>query len=105
MSTVKIYKAKNEPVLKYLKGSRERKMVVKSYNEMFNSKIDIPLFIGSEKILTNDRKLILPPHDHKNSIGTYSQANENHVKHAIKNLLENKKSWSETPWEKRCDIF
>ncbi len=105
MSTIKIYKAKNEPVLKYLKGSKERKMVVKSYNEMFNSKIDIPLFIGSEKILTNDRKLILPPHDYKNSIGTYSQANENHVKHAIKNLLENKKSWSETPWEKRCDIF
>ena len=105
MSTVKIYKAKNEPVLKYLKGSRERKMVVKSYNEMFNSKIDIPLFIGSEKILTNDRKLILPPHDYKNSVGTYSQANQNHVKHAIKNLLENKKSWSETPWEKRCDIF
>ena len=105
MSTIKIYKAKNEPVLKYLKGSRERKMVVKSYNEMFNSKIDIPLFIGSEKILTNDRKLILPPHDYKNSIGTYSQANENHVKHAIKNLLDNKKSWSETPWEKRCDIF
>ena len=105
MSKVKIYKAKNEPVLKYLKGSRERKMVVKSYNEMFNSKIDIPLFIGSEKILTNDRKLILPPHDYKNSIGTYSQANENHVKHAIKNLLENKKSWSETPWKKRCDIF
>ncbi len=105
MSTIRIYKAKNEPVLKYLKGSKERKMVVKSYNEMFNSKIDIPLFIGSEKILTNDRKLILPPHDYKNSIGTYSQANENHVKHAIKNLLENKKSWSETPWEKRCDIF
>ena len=105
MSKIKIYKAKNEPVLKYLKGSSERKMVVESYNEMFNSKIDIPLYIGSEKILTNERKLILPPHDHKNSIGTYSQANENHVKNAIKNLLKNKKSWSETPWEKRCDIF
>ena len=105
MSTIKIYKAKNEPVLKYLKGSSERKMVVESYNEMFNSKIDIPLYIGSEKILTNERKIILPPHDHKNSIGTYSQANENHVKNAIKNLLENKKSWSETPWKKRCDIF
>ena len=105
MSKIKIYKAKNEPVLKYLKGSSERKMVVESYHEMFNSKIDIPLYIGSEKILTNERKLILPPHDHKNSIGTYSQANENHVKNAIKNLLENKKSWSETPWEKRCDIF
>ncbi len=105
MSKIKIYKAKNEPVLKYLKGSSERKMVVESYHEMFNSKIDIPLYIGSEKILTNERKLILPPHDHKNSIGTYSQANENHVKNAIKNLLKNKKSWSETPWKKRCDIF
>jgi len=105
MSTIKIYKAKNEPVLKYLKGSNERKMVVESYNEMFNSKIDIPLYIGNEKILTNERKIILPPHDHKNCIGTYSQANENHVKNAIKNLLENKKSWSETPWKKRCDIF
>ena len=29
----------------------------------------------------------------------------NIVNDAIKNLLENKKSWSETPWEKRCEIF
>tara|TARA_B100001057_G_scaffold491255_1_gene581100 strand:+ start:770 stop:2389 length:1620 start_codon:yes stop_codon:yes gene_type:complete len=105
MSMTKIYKAKNEPVFEYTKGSKERNKVMKSYNEMFNSKIDIPLYIGSEEVLTKERKNILPPHDHKNAIGTYSQANENHVKNAIENLLENKKSWSETPWEKRCDIF
>ena len=105
MSMTKIYKAKNEPVLEYIKGSKKRNKVMESYNEMFNSKIDIPLYIGSEEVLTKERKNILPPHDHKNAIGTYSQANENHVKNAIENLLENKKSWSETPWEKRCDIF
>ncbi len=105
MNKVKIYEAENEPVLGYKKGSKERLNVEKSYNEMFNSKVDIPLYIGSEEILTNDRKNILPPHDHKNIVGTYSQANENHVNDAIKNLLENKKSWSETPWEKRCEIF
>tara|TARA_A100001011_G_scaffold58706_3_gene58060 strand:- start:5537 stop:7156 length:1620 start_codon:yes stop_codon:yes gene_type:complete len=105
MSMTKIYKAKNEPVLEYIKGSNERNKVMESYNEMFNSKIDIPLYIGSEEVLTKERKNILPPHDHKNAIGTYSQANENHVKNAIENLLENKKSWSETPWKKRCDIF
>ena len=105
MNKVKIYEAENEPVLGYKKGSKERLSVEKSYNEMFNSKVDIPLYIGSEEILTNDRKNILPPHDHKNIVGTYSQANENHVNDAIKNLLENKKSWSETPWEKRCEIF
>ena len=105
MSMTKIYKAKNEPVLEYIKGSKERNKVMESYNEMFNFKIDIPLYIGSEEVLTKERKNILPPHDHKNAIGTYSQANENHVKNAIENLLENKKSWSETPWKKRCDIF
>ena len=105
MNKVKIYEAENEPVLGYKKGSKERLNVEKAYNEMFNSKVDIPLYIGSEEILTNDRKNILPPHDHKNIVGTYSQANENHVNDAIKNLLENKKSWSETPWEKRCEIF
>ena len=105
MNKVKIYEAENEPVLEYKKGSKERLNVEKTYNEMFNSKVDIPLYIGSEEILTNERKNILPPHDHKNIVGTYSQANENHVNDAIKNLLENKKSWSETPWEKRCEIF
>ena len=105
MNKVKIYEAENEPVLGYKKGSKERLNVEKTYNEMFNSKVDIPLYIGSEEILTNERKNILPPHDHKNIVGTYSQANENHVNDAIKNLLDNKKSWSETPWEKRCEIF
>ena len=105
MNKVKIYEAENEPVLGYKKGSKERLNVEKTYNEMFNSKVDIPLYIGSEEILTNDRKNIHPPHDHKNIVGTYSQSNENHVNDAIKILLENKKSWSETPWEKRCEIF
>ena len=105
MNKVKIYEAVNEPVLGYKIGSKERLNVEKTYNEMFNSKVDIPLYIGSEEILTNDRKNIHPPHDHKNIVGTYSQSNENHVNDAIKNLLENKKSWSETPWEKRCEIF
>ena len=105
MNKVKIYEAENEPVLGYKKGSKERLNVEKTYNEMFNSKVDIPLYIGSEEILTNDRKNIHPPHDHKNIVGTYSQSNENHVNDAIKNLLENKKSWSEKPWEKRCEIF
>ena len=72
---------------------------------MFNSKVDVPLYIGSEEILTENRKDILPPHDHKNIVGTFSQASEKHVNDAIENLIQNKSSWSNTPWEKRCDIF
>ena len=105
MNKVKQYKAKNEPVLGYKAGSKERNNVEKTYNDMFNSKVDVPLYIGGKEILTEKRKNILPPHDHKNIVGTYSQADENHVQDAIENLIENKESWSNTPWEKRCEIF
>ena len=105
MNKVKQYKAENEPVLGYKAGSKERNNVEKTYNDMFNSKVDVPLYIGGEEILTEKRKNILPPHDHKNIVGTYSQADENHVQDAIENLIENKESWSNTPWEKRCEIF
>ena len=105
MSKLKDYKAVNEPVLSYLKNSVERKNIIEEYKYMFNSKTDIPLYIGSEKIFTEQRKDILPPHDHKKIVGTYSQADENHVKSAIDNLLKNKKKWSETNWEERCNIF
>ncbi len=105
MNKVKQYTAENEPVLGYKAGSKERNDVEKTYNDMFNSKVDVPLYIGGKEILTEKRKNILPPHDHKNIVGTYSQADENHVQDAIENLIENKESWSNTPWEKRCEIF
>ena len=105
MEKIKIYRAKNEPVLSYKKGSEERLNVEFTYNNMFNSKVDIPLYIGSKKILTPERKNILPPHDHKNIVGTYSMANKKHVDDAIDNLLSVKESWSTMNWKKRCDIF
>ena len=105
MEQIKIYQAKNEPVLSYMKGSKERSDVEETYNQMFNSRVDIPLYIGSEKILTNERKNILPPHDHKNVVGTYSVANKKHVENAIENNLKVKESWSNMHWSERCDIF
>ncbi len=105
MEQIKIYQAKNEPVLSYMKGSKERSNVEETYNQMFNSKVDIPLYIGSEKILTNERKNILPPHDHKNVVGTYSVADKKHVEKAIENNLKVKESWSNMHWSERCDIF
>ena len=105
MEQIKIYQAKNEPVLSYMKGSKERSDVEETYNQMFNSRVDIPLYIGGEKILTNERKNILPPHDHKNVVGTYSVANKKHVENAIENNLKVKETWSNMHWSERCDIF
>ena len=62
MNKVKIYEAENEPVLGYKKGSKERLNVEKTYNEMFNSKVDIPLYIGSHD---NDLKYLISFGAHK----------------------------------------
>ena len=105
MNKIKVYQAENEPVLGYKKGSKERQNVEKTYNQMFNSKVDVPIYIGGKEILTENRKDIFPPHDHKNIVGTFSQASEKHVNDAINNLIENKNDWSNTPWERRCEIF
>ena len=56
MNKVKLYKAENEPVLGYKVGSEERKNVEKTYNEMFNSKVDVPLYIGGKEIFTEKKK-------------------------------------------------
>ena len=72
---------------------------------MFNSKIDVPLYIGEKTVFTKNKKDILPPHDHKNIVGTFSQADKEHVHEAIENLMKNKRTWSETPWEKDVKFF
>ena len=86
MNKIKLYKAENEPVLGYHKNSPERKKVEETYNDMFNSKIDVPLYIGEKTVFTKNKKDILPPHDHKNIVGTFSQADKKHVHEAIENF-------------------
>ena len=97
--------ASNEPVLSYSPGSLERKKLISTYKEMYNQQIDVPMYIGSEKILTKDKKTITPPHDHKHVIGHFSYGNEDHVKEAIKCALKAKDKWSNMPWEQRVSIF
>ena len=46
----------NEPVKEYTPGSQEREELLSEYKKMYNSKIDIPMYIGDEKIFTNDKR-------------------------------------------------
>jgi 1-pyrroline-5-carboxylate dehydrogenase len=72
---------------------------------MWNSKIDIPLTIGSEEIRTGNTRNITAPHDHKHVIGTYHLAEKSHIKKAIANALEAKIKWATMAWEQRAAIF
>ncbi|TGV03180.1 L-glutamate gamma-semialdehyde dehydrogenase [Flavivirga rizhaonensis] len=95
----------NEPVKSYAPGSPEREAVLKAYKEMFNSQIDVPLYINGKDIETGNTRTMSPPHDHKHAVGTYHLAEKSHIDAAISTALEARKNWSQMPWEQRAGIF
>ncbi|MDU8885245.1 L-glutamate gamma-semialdehyde dehydrogenase [Yeosuana sp. MJ-SS3] len=97
--------AVNEPVKSYAPGSPEREAVLKAYKEMFNSTVDVPMYINGKDVLTGNTRTMSPPHDHKHIVGTYHLAEKQHVEEAIATALEARKSWAVLPWEQRAGIF
>ena len=98
-------KALNEPVKSYAPGTPEREQVLKAYKELWNTSIDVPLYIGKEQIKTGNTKTMSAPHDHQHIVGTYHLAEKTHVEKAIAEALEARKAWASLPWEHRASIF
>jgi 1-pyrroline-5-carboxylate dehydrogenase len=100
-----IPKAVNEPVKGYAPNSPEKAKVLEAYKAMWNSKIDVPLYIGSEEIFTGNTRNMTAPHDHQHVVGTYHLAEKSHVEKAIANALESRTKWANMAWEQRAAIF
>ena len=98
-------KAVNEPVKSYAPGSPERAAVAATYSKMWNSQVEVPLYIGSEEIKTGDTKKMSAPHDHQHIVGVYHQADRSLVEKAISTALEARKKWAAMAWENRAGIF
>ena len=98
-------KAVNESVKNYAPNSPEKASVLAAYKAMWNSKIDVPLYIGSEEIRTGNTRNMTAPHDHKHIVGTYHLAEKKHVESAIANALESREAWANMAWEQRAAIF
>ena len=97
--------ATNEPVKSYKPGSAEREELLSTYQAMYNSTIDVPLYIGSKEITTSNQKNMSPPHEHKHVLGQYSMGTSEHVNMAINTALEAREKWAAMPWHQRVAIF
>ena len=74
----------NEVVKSYELTSFERKELLAEYKKMYNSSIDIPMYIGNKKVFTKNKRNLCPPHDHCHVIGTSNYGTKKHVQDAIK---------------------
>jgi 1-pyrroline-5-carboxylate dehydrogenase len=102
----KVPTAINEPVKGYSPGSPEREELLAKYKEMYNqAPIDVPMYIGSDKVRTDDKRKITPPHDHLKVLGHFNYGEAKHVEQAIDAALAAKEEWANLPWEQRASIF
>ena len=89
--------ATNEPVKSYEPGSAEREELLSTYQAMYNSTTDVPVYIGGETIHTSEKINMVPPHDHQHVLGQYSMATAEHVNMAIDSALEAREKWANMP--------
>jgi 1-pyrroline-5-carboxylate dehydrogenase len=96
----------NEEVRNYEPKSKEVVSLLNKYDEMYHQKpIHIPLYIGKDKITTDLKHPVNPPHDHKHKLGEFSVGNASHIEKAIECAMEAKEKWSNMSWENRATIF
>lgn len=95
-----------EPVNGYAPGSEEKENLLAKYKEMYKQEpIDVPMYIGSEEVRTNDKRKMSPPHDHAHNLGSFNFGTKEHVNKAIDAALAAKSAWANMPWEHRASIF
>src|SRR5690606_19716254 len=97
--------AVNEPVKTYAPGTAEREEVQKTFKEMYQSTVDIPLYIGGKEIRTGVTKNLFPPFDHQHHLGVYHIATKDLIQDAIDSALQARVKWSQMAWEHRASIF
>lgn len=95
----------NEPLLSYLKGSKERVELEKQLQHVSNTCEDIPIVIGDEEIRTNSVRCQVMPHNHSKNIAAYYYADQKLIQKAINTAVEAQKKWDRTPAEERVRIW
>lgn len=101
----KVPVAYNEPIKSYAPGTPERASLKAMLAKMKSEVIDVPMVIAGQRVKSDNRLEINPPHDHKHVLGYYYKSDAEHVKMAIDAALKASKAWVELPWQERAAIF
>jgi 1-pyrroline-5-carboxylate dehydrogenase len=96
---------KNEPVLSYAPGTKERAVLKKALAEARGQVLDIPMYIGASEVRTGNKKKLSPPHDHQHVLAYFHEGDKQHVGQAIDAAMAAKELWANLSWENRASIF
>ncbi len=105
LKKMKLPIAKNEPVLNYAPGSKEKLEIKKVLAELKSKELDIPMTINGQAVRSDNRIRIHPPHEIKHTLGYYYKGDAKEIQMAIDAALAAKESWENMPWHERAAIF
>lgn len=96
----------NEPVRGYAPGSPERSALQAEYDRRYAAApVEIPMWIGPERVSTSDRRPLSPPHEHAKVLGYAHFGDADHVRRAVDAALAARADWAATAWQTRAGIF
>lgn len=101
----KVPTAVNEKVLNYAPGSPERAELKKAIAELKSRQVEVPMTIGGQKVKTERKLPIHPPHELKHTLGHFYKGGAEHVQMAIDAAMKAKPAWEKMPWQERAAIF
>ena len=95
----------NEPILGYLKGSKERNELKAELAKIEQEVVEIPCVIGGKEIRTGNIFEVSMPHDHQHVLARVHLAGKAEIQQAIEASLKAKRDWEALPWFERAKIF
>jgi 1-pyrroline-5-carboxylate dehydrogenase len=96
---------KNEPILSYAPGTKEREELLSKLEELSSKEIEIPLIIGGKEIKTGNLGKCIMPHDHKHVLAHYHIAGEKEIEMTIDAAMKAKEEWESYSYVDRISIF
>lgn len=95
----------NEPILEYLKGSKERNALFEELNRQLSGTVEVPCIIGGKEYYTGNTSNIIQPHNHQHKLGVYHNVTEKQLELAVKSALDAHRIWSDLSWTVRASIL
>jgi 1-pyrroline-5-carboxylate dehydrogenase len=109
MSIFRVPTPVNEPVRAYSPsdsaGQAQRAGLKSRLEKMASEKIDIPCVIGGKEVRTAQKRKVVMPHSHRETVGEFYYAGETEMKAAVDAALKAKPAWEAMAWQDRAAIF
>jgi 1-pyrroline-5-carboxylate dehydrogenase len=102
---LKLEKPRNEKILLYEPGSKEREELKKKLEEVKSKRAEVPLIINGKEVKTDKIIKNVSPHDKRTVLADVYIAGEAEIEDAIEASLDAFSKWSDLEWYHRASVF